>query len=175
METHVGKQRFISLHIFTPYFHCIPPSPFIYFSPLQTPFFQQWKCKHNIIVTQDPLYIKNWSRFCSRKKNMTCYKNTVYGAWSSQQPQTCTHKSQENQLGRAFPSCFSFVWPLQTLKGQKVGISSLSHPCSTCRFPSPKKPPEEGKKTQCLHKVFSNWQLPVKSSEMSFPSGHSQR
>lgn len=85
---------------------------------------------------------------------MTCYKNTVYGAWSSQQLQIYTHTSQENQLGRAFLTPFSFTWPLQTLKGQKVGISSLSHPCSMCRFPSPKKPPEEGKKDGIYTKCF---------------------
>lgn len=46
-----------------------------------------------------------------------------------------------------FPHVSPFLAPSNT-KGQKVGISSLSHPCSTCRFPSPKKPPEEGKGKQ---------------------------
>lgn len=77
---------------------------------------------------------------------MTCYKNTVHGAWSSQQPQTWTHIPRKSAWKSLSHTLLPFTWPPQTLKGQKVGISSLSHPCSMCRFPSPKKPPEEGKK-----------------------------
>lgn len=160
METHVltqvlSKQRLY----FTPYcdshFHCAPSPPlFIYFPLTTNSIFSALEIKPQHHCNTKILSKLKIDPSCVVGKNMTCYQNTVYGAWSSQQPQTCTHTSQENQLGRAFPTRVSIIWPLQTLKGQQVGISSLSHPCSTCKFPSPKKPPEEGKKSSIYTKRF---------------------
>lgn len=132
----------------------VPPAPLYLFPPHHKQHFFSIGNKTTTSLQHKILSKLKIDPSCVVGKNMTCYQNTVYGAWSSQQPQTCTHTSQENQLGRAFPTRVSTIWPLQTLKGQQVGISSLSHPCSTCKFPSPKKPPEEGKKSSIYTKRF---------------------
>lgn len=43
---------------------------------------------------------------------------------------------------------------LTTPRGQKAGISSLPHLCSTYKSASPKKPPERKKKTVFKHRIL---------------------
>jgi len=82
------------------------------------------------------------------------------------------HAAQENELGRAISTHLAAFRAIQTLRGWIVGISSLSRLCSTCRFASPRKPPEkerEGGKKQYLSTGS------LKFSEVSFPFGLSRR
>lgn len=63
-----------------------------------------------------------------------------------------SHAEQENQLGRALLTLPSATWLIQTLKDRKVGISSLSRLCSTCKSASPRKlPGKDGGKAVLKH------------------------